>query len=654
MFSTVFIANRGEISLRIQRTLRALGIRSAVGYSDADCAARHVVEADAAVRLGPAAPRESYLHVERVIEAAQRTGADALHPGYGFLAESDALAQACLDAGIAFIGPAPAAIRAMGDKIRARELVAAVGVPVVPGRGVQGMTDDEIAAVALEVGFPIMLKPSAGGGGKGMRVVTGSESLLAEIGASRREARAAFGDDTLLVERYIDAPRHIEFQIAADVHGGVVHLGERECSLQRRSQKIIEEAPSPFLDPDTRAAMGAQAVAVARACDYTNIGTVEFIVPGDNPTGFFFIEMNTRLQVEHAVTEEIYEIDLVELQLRLAAGHRLPWRQAELVPTGRHSIEARIYAEDPGHGFLPTGGTVLHARVPSGPCIRVESALVVGGDVSSLYDPMLAKVVAVGATRGEAIERLDWALRGTTILGMQTNVGYLQDLLAQPEVLAGDLDTNLAERVVPSEVDVPDDAIVTAALIALLRDTTDGVWSEPFAWRIGGNAWIAESVHAGNRRAHVRVRRQGDGWLAAVDGATPRYVELALEPTRAMLQWQDRTCFVDWALADDETVWVGWDGRAFSVTPLDPLLEAATSGAAESDGIVVSPMPGSVVAVLVEVGQSVTTGTPLAVVEAMKMEHTLTAPIDGTVSRVHVQVGDSVGLKHPVVIVEPS
>ena len=363
MFSTVLVANRGEIAVRVIRTLRELGVRSVAVFSDADADARHVREADTAVRIGPAPAGESYLSVERLLDAARRTGAEAVHPGYGFLAENAGFAQACAEAGLVFIGPPASAISLMGDKIRAKETVAAAGVPVVPGSSGSGLTDARLEAAAREIGMPVLLKPSAGGGGKGMRLVREEALLADEIAAARREARASFGDDTLLVERWIDRPRHIEIQVLADGHGSVVHLGERECSLQRRHQKIIEEAPSVLLDDRTRAAMGEAAVQAARSCGYVGAGTVEFIVPGNDPSSYYFMEMNTRLQVEHPVTELITGLDLVEWQLRVASGSRLPYGQDDITLTG-HAVEARVCAEDPARGFLPSGGTVLALHEP--------------------------------------------------------------------------------------------------------------------------------------------------------------------------------------------------------------------------------------------------------------------------------------------------
>lgn len=414
MFDSVLVANRGEIAVRIMRTLSRLGIRSIGVYSDADAGALHVRRADVAVRIGPAAAAESYLSIERVVAAALASGAQSVHPGYGFLSENAAFARAVVDAGLVWIGPPVAAIDAMGDKIRAKQLVAASGVPVVPGRLAAGMVDRELIDAALEVGLPVLLKPSAGGGGKGMFRVDRDEDLAEAIVSARRTALSAFGDDTLLVERFVERPRHIEIQVLADTHGNVVHLGERECSLQRRHQKIIEEAPSPLLSPEQRDRMGQLAIEVARSCGYVNAGTVEFIVPGGDPDGCFFMEMNTRLQVEHPVTEEIYGLDLVELQLTIAAGEPLPWSEPP-APWG-HAVEARIYAEDPARGFLPTGGRVL--AVSEGGEGRFDSGIALGSRVTSDYDPMLLKVIAHGPDRAAALDQLDRDLAALGLAGL--------------------------------------------------------------------------------------------------------------------------------------------------------------------------------------------------------------------------------------------
>ncbi|MFJ8017495.1 acetyl/propionyl/methylcrotonyl-CoA carboxylase subunit alpha [Streptomyces sp. NPDC096339] len=536
MFSTVLVANRGEIAVRVIRTLRELGIRSVAVFSDADADARHVREADTAVRIGPAAAAESYLSVEKLLDAAKRTGAEAVHPGYGFLAENAAFAAACAEAGLAFIGPPASAISLMGDKIRAKETVKAAGVPVVPGSSGSGLTDAELVAAASEIGMPVLLKPSAGGGGKGMRLVRDEAVLAEEIAAARREARSSFGDDTLLVERWIDRPRHIEIQVLADAHGNVVHLGERECSLQRRHQKVIEEAPSVLLDEKTRAAMGAAAVDAARSCGYVGAGTVEFIVPGGDPSSYFFMEMNTRLQVEHPVTELITGLDLVEQQLRVASGEALPVTQDEIRLTG-HAIEARVCAEDPARGFLPSGGTVLALSEPSGGAVRTDSGLTAGVPVGSTYDPMLSKVIAYGPDRASALRVLRGALADTVILGVQTNAGFLRRLLAHPDVVSGDLDTGLVERDLPSLLPegVPTEVYAAAALLkasfphpapsrnrALPGPSPSYRWGYPLPQTPAGPGGYAQAGPGGNARtAPGGLGPAGPaGWVDPFDAAS--------------------------------------------------------------------------------------------------------------------------------------
>ncbi|MDO3637700.1 acetyl-CoA carboxylase biotin carboxylase subunit, partial [Mycolicibacterium arseniciresistens] len=470
LFDTVLVANRGEIAVRVIGTLRALGIRSVAVYSTADADARHVAAADVAVHIGPAPARQSYLDIAAVIDAARRTGAQAVHPGYGFLSENAEFATALHEAGIAFVGPPANAIRTMGDKIAAKVAVSAFGVPVVPGVSRPGLTDDDLIAGAVDIGYPVLVKPSAGGGGKGMRVVREAAGLPAALTSARREAAAAFGDDTLFLERFVLNPRHIEVQVLADGQGAVVHLGERECSLQRRHQKVIEEAPSPLLDAATRDRIGAAACDTARSVDYAGAGTVEFIVSADRPDEFFFMEMNTRLQVEHPVTELVTGIDLVEQQLRVAAGHPLTLAQSDIVLRG-HAIEARVYAEDPVNGFLPTGGTVLDVAEPRGPGIRVDSGIRAGSVIGSDYDPMLAKVIGYGDDRAAALRTLDRALAGTAVLGVTTNIDFLRFLLADPDVAAGRLDTGLLDRRTPDFVPVPigDDQLIASAAVVWLR-----------------------------------------------------------------------------------------------------------------------------------------------------------------------------------------
>jgi acetyl-CoA/propionyl-CoA carboxylase biotin carboxyl carrier protein len=654
VFETVLVANRGEIAVRVLRTLRRMGIRSVAVYSDADAHAPHVGMADAAVRIGPAPAAQSYLSIPAVLEAAAATGAQAIHPGYGFLSENTAFAAACADAGIVFVGPPASAIEAMGDKIAAKATVAKAGVPVVPGSDGAGLTDDELAAVVSEIGYPVLLKPSAGGGGKGMREVHSPADLADAIVSARREARGAFGDDTLLVERLIAAPRHIEIQVLADAHGNVVHLGERECSLQRRHQKIVEEAPSALLTDRQREAMGAAAVEAARAVGYTGAGTVEFIVGSDDPDRFFFMEMNTRLQVEHPVTELVYDVDLVEAQLRIAAGEERPWPE-RIRPYG-HAVEARIYAEDPAAGFLPTGGTVLALREPGS--VRVDSGIRAGSVVGSDYDPMLAKVIAHGADRAEALRRLDAALGDTVLLGIDTNIGFLRALLADPDVRAGRLDTGLVGRRLAdwTAADLPSDVLAAAAAHALLALEPAGPVVDPFdipgGWRVGEPAWTTWRMSVGGHEpVAVRIRGRASAAEVAVGDADP-------VPCAAWREGADLVVALDgltrrYACAlDGETLWLGRDGRAWGVREQAPL-DAAASDEAGGGGPVLSPMPGTVTAVEVEDGRRVEAGERLVVVEAMKMEHVLTAPVAGVVRELRARPGDTVAKDAVLLVVEP-
>ncbi|MER7343926.1 biotin carboxylase N-terminal domain-containing protein [Streptomyces aurantiacus] len=665
MFETVLVANRGEIAVRVIRTLRALGVRSVAVFSDADADARHVREADTAVRLGPPPAAESYLSAERLLAAAAASGAQAVHPGYGFLAENAAFAQSCADAGLAFIGPPAAAIDLMGDKIRAKETVRAAGVPVVPGSSGSGLTDGQLIDAAREIGTPVLLKPSAGGGGKGMRLVRDAALLGEEIAAARREARASFGDDTLLVERWVDRPRHIEIQVLADSHGNVVHLGERECSLQRRHQKIIEEAPSVLLDEATRAAMGSAAVEAARSCGYVGAGTVEFIVPGDDPSSYYFMEMNTRLQVEHPVTELITGLDLVEWQLRVAAGEPLAFAQEDVRLTG-HAVEARVCAEDPARGFLPSGGTVLSLHEPSGDGVRTDSGLSEGTEVGSLYDPMLSKVIAYGPDRATALRKLRAALAETVTLGVPTNAGFLRRLLAHPAVVAGELDTGLVEREAESlvDADVPAEVYGAAALARAGTASAAG-WVDPFSvpngWRLGGEAaWTVHHLRVpGHDPVSVRTRLTPDGDvevdLGGARGRSPLVSgrggigEPPAGPATVTLHHQGQTHTFHRA-AD----WLGQDGHAWHVQDHDPV-EAALTGAAHAGvDALTAPMPGTVTVVKVSPGDEVTAGQSLLVVEAMKMEHVISAPHAGTVTELDVTPGTTVAMDQILAVVTPA
>ncbi|MFI8965525.1 biotin carboxylase N-terminal domain-containing protein [Streptomyces sp. NPDC053493] len=665
MFDTVLVANRGEIAVRVIRTLRALGVRSVAVYSDADADARHVREADTAVRIGPPAASESYLSVPALLDAARRTGAQAVHPGYGFLAENAGFAKACAEAGLVFIGPSAEAISLMGDKIRAKETVRAAGVPVVPGAA-----DPDIVDAARELGAPVLLKPSAGGGGKGMRLVRDLTVLEEEIAAARREARSSFGDDTLLVERWIDRPRHIEIQVLADAHGNVVHLGERECSLQRRHQKIIEEAPSVLLTPRIRAAMGAAAVEAARSCGYVGAGTVEFIVPGGDPSSYYFMEMNTRLQVEHPVTELVTGLDLVEWQLRVASGEPLSFGQEDVRLDG-WAIEARICAEDPARGFLPSGGTVLALHEPQGDGVRTDSGLSRGTEVSSLYDPMLSKVIVHAEDRPTALRKLRAALADTVTLGVPTNAGFLRRLLAHPDVVTGDLDTGLVERDAESLVDgaVPPEVYAAAALLRHFpapAAARDGGWSDPFdtrtGWRLGGTpAWTALDFRVpGHEPVTVRVRGGADAAELLLGGAVPGDGGEALSAAlvgeaggSALVLAVDGVTHRFTVASSAEGRWLGRDGDSWHVLDHDPVA-AALSGARHGGAdTLAAPMPGTVTVVKVAVGDEVEAGQSLLVVEAMKMEHVISAPHAGTVTELDVTPGTTVAMDQVLAVVTP-
>ena len=644
---TVLIANRGEIALRILRSVHSLGMAGIVVHTDEDAASPHVAAADAAVRI------DSYLSVDEVLRAARTSGADAIHPGYGFLSERAELAVACAAAGIALVGPPAAAIATMGDKITARETVAARGVPVVPGLAAPGLDDAALLAGAAEIGVPLLIKPAAGGGGKGMHRVEDLAELPAALETARREAAGAFGDDTLFLERWITAPRHLEVQILADTHGHVIHLGERECSLQRRHQKVVEEAPSPTLTPAQREQLGQIAVEAARAVNYVGAGTVEFIVDAHAPDEPFFLEMNTRLQVEHAVTEAVTGIDLVAAQLRIAAGEQLDLAQEDVQVSG-HAIEARVYAEDPDSGFLPTGGRILDLALPRG--ARVDHALAEGLEVSTSYDPMLAKVITHAPTREAALAALDRALAGTHLLGVVTNIAFLRALLSLPEVVEGRLDTGLIERHLPElrRGPVSDRALAVAALVHRERlDTArpDGLWHRPSGWRLGepapfrvrfaaadGGA-VTVALTGPSTQAMAKIEREDQSValsLALHDGAVT--VDGLRRPLRLPLRHH----------ASEDAVWIGLPGEDRELVLHRP---ARAGSRRETAPTLDSPMPGAVTAVLVADGDQVQEGQAVLVVEAMKMEHTLHAPSAGTV-RLHVSAGQRVTRGQELALVE--
>ncbi|WP_232831980.1 biotin carboxylase N-terminal domain-containing protein [Nocardiopsis sp. FIRDI 009] len=643
-----------------------MGIGSVAVYTDADADAPHTLAADRALRV------DGYLDAPAIVAAALEAGATMVHPGYGFLSENAGFARACADAGLVFVGPPASAIEAMGDKIRAKDTVAAAGVPVLggftekPGRP---LSDEELVVAAESTGYPLLIKPSAGGGGKGMRAVHSPDTLLADAAAARREALASFGDATLLVERLVQRPRHIEVQVLADGHGNVVHLGERECSLQRRHQKVVEEAPSPLLTEAQRERMGQAAVAAARACGYEGAGTVEFIAESgdDGELSFSFLEMNTRLQVEHPVTEEVVAIggvrgvDLVELQVRVALGEPLPFGQQDVGFEG-HAVESRIYAEDADRGFLPSGGPILALSEPSGEGVRVDSGIAEGGEVTSAFDPMLAKVVTWGPDRAQALRRMDAALAGYLLLGCVTNTAYLRRLLRHPRVVAGDLSTDLIETDPPetSPDRVPEEVYVAAALdhqLDLEPAATADRFAVPDGWRMGGPAWTRWRLRAPRHdSAVVYVRRVAAGsYQVRVAEGAPVAARAHRSPDggRLTVTHAGRTrCYVrahDTATAHR---WLGADGVVWTLHE-EPVAAALRDDEAAADGTVRSPMPGTVLAVPVEVGQHVTAGTALAVVEAMKMEHSVPSPIDGTVTDVAVRPGASVPMDAALVTVTP-
>ncbi|MET1043494.1 MAG: biotin carboxylase N-terminal domain-containing protein [Microbacteriaceae bacterium] len=651
MFSTVLVANRGEIACRVIRTLKRLGIRSVAVYSDADIAARHVSLADVAVRIGPAAAAQSYLNPAAIVDAALRTGAEAVHPGYGFLSESPALAAACAASGIVFVGPGIDALTVMGDKIRAKRHVAERGVPVIPGISEASFDDTQLIAAAADIGFPLLVKPSAGGGGKGMQIAQQSDELPHALAAARRIAASAFGDDTLLLERLVTRPRHIEVQVLADNHGAVIHLGERECSLQRRHQKVIEEAPSALLDETTRARIGDAACTVARSVEYRGAGTVEFLVSNDAPDEFFFMEMNTRLQVEHPVTEQVTGLDLVEWQLRIAADEPLALAQHDVTTTG-HAIEARVYAERPDREFLPSAGTVLAVHEPTGDGIRVDSSLQPGLVIGSDYDPLLAKVIATGSTRADALARLDAALRDMVVLGVHTNLEYLRMLLAEPAVQAAQLDTTLIDRLLAElRFRAPDAAAFAAAALHLHRRAhrsqspalAQSLWHAPSGWRLGEHRPVRYTFAVGDRLTAVLVSGTVEHATLRIepgepgDVAEPATVVAGIRGDSPPEVTVDGMTHPITIAEDGDQLWIGSEGAAFLFTVLSReamLRRQLARGKRQSSPAspeVRTPMPGTVTAVHVADGDRVEVGEPLLSIEAMKMEHRMLAPVAGTV-----------------------
>jgi 3-methylcrotonyl-CoA carboxylase alpha subunit len=648
MFTKLLIANRGEIACRVIRTARRLGIRTVAVHSEADAGARHVRLADEAVLVGPAPARESYLAVDRILEAARRTGAQAIHPGYGFLSENAGFAEACEEAGVVFVGPPAKAIRAMGSKSAAKALMEKADVPLVPGYHGDDQDPRLLAREARRIGYPVLVKASAGGGGKGMRRVDRPEELDAAVAACKREALQAFGDDRVLLERYVLRPRHVEIQVFADRHEHLVHLFERDCSVQRRHQKVLEEAPAPGMTPERRAAMGAAAVEAARAVGYVGAGTVEFIV---DPAGqFFFMEMNTRLQVEHPVTEMITGLDLVEWQLRVAAGEPLPLRQEQLRIDG-HAIEARIYAEDPEKGFLPSTGRLVHLAAPEPSYhVRIDAGVDEGDEIGPHYDPMIAKLVVWDGTRERALARMRSALAQLRIVGVANNVEFLARLVASPAFATGDLDTGLIERerdfLFPATRETPEEAWLLAALAELEWEKRRAApaqarspWDAFDGWRLNSRASRALTLRLGEIQQEVTVEYAAGGYLL---GLGERRVLASGEPGahgefRARIGERRVHAAV---IVAGERRHVFFEGRTWPIVRVDP---SRAGGAADERGAhLTAPMPGKVIALLAEPGKRVEKGAGLLVLEAMKMEHTIKAPRAGVVKAFPFAPGEQV------------
>ncbi|NLS19708.1 acetyl/propionyl/methylcrotonyl-CoA carboxylase subunit alpha [Rhizobium sp. P40RR-XXII] len=645
MFSKILIANRGEIACRVIRTARRLGIRTVAVYSDADRDALHVALAGEAIHIGPAAAGESYLSKEKIIAAAQRTRAEAIHPGYGFLSENAEFAEAVEAAGLVFVGPSPASIRAMGLKDAAKALMERAGVPVVPGYHGDGQEPGFLAEQADGIGFPVLIKARAGGGGKGMRRVDRPEDLEASLEAAKREAKSAFGDDAVLIEKYLIKPRHIEIQVFGDSYGNAVHLFERDCSLQRRHQKVIEEAPAPGMTEEMRSAMGEAAVRAARAIDYRGAGTVEFIADisdGLSPDRFFFMEMNTRLQVEHPVTEAIAGVDLVEWQLRVASGEPLPKTQDELTING-WAFEARIYAEDPSRGFLPATGTLSHLRFPEDDA-RIDAGVREGDSITPHYDPLIAKLTVHAPDRAAALARLTQGLKQTQVAGTTTNLDFLIRLSRQPDFVAGHPDTGLIDRDVEAltATQQPDDAALAIAAIVEAGGFRRAAGSDPWlslgAWQLWGETSRPVTLHfaGGHRNCWVIAKAETIFNVAFDDRTIPVHL-FESDTVSRRVEIDGRQSHVD-IFETSSGVTLFFDGHTHHFHRLD-LLDGAEEAAAGGDRVI-APMPGLVKIVRVREGDAVAKGQALVVMEAMKMELTLTATRDGIVESLHVGEGD--------------
>ena len=649
MFNTILIANRGEIACRVAATARRLGVRTVAVYSEADPHAKHVALCDEAHAIGPAPAKDSYLRIERIIAAAKASGAQAVHPGYGFLSENEAFAAACADAGLVFIGPPSSAISAMGSKSAAKALMEKAGVPLVPGYHGDEQDAAFLQQQADRIGYPVLLKASAGGGGKGMRIVEKSEDFVAALASCKREAAASFGDDKVLVEKYLTRPRHIEIQVFADTHGNCVYLFERDCSVQRRHQKVLEEAPAPGMTEERRRAMGEAAVAAAKAVGYVGAGTVEFIANQDG--SFYFMEMNTRLQVEHPVTEMITGTDLVEWQLRVACGERLPLLQHELQIHG-HAIEARIYAENPEKGFLPSTGLLQHLRLPAAVefmngDVRIDAGVREGDAISPYYDPMIAKLIVRGADRAQALARLSQALAACEVVGPATNVAFLGRLVGGDAFAQADLDTGLIERhhatLFPPPAAVPMAALALAvaqlAGAAAPASASTDPWAANDGWRTTGGYTRTLAFSDGEAEMLVALTYQRKGWLLQRGTDTALLHAVAVQGQQLSLMLDDKRVSGHVVRTGDE-FHVFVDGRHWQLVWNDRIAHA---GEHESEGgRLTAPMPGKIVALLVADGATVEKGTPLLIMEAMKMEHTISAPADGKVTELLYAVGDQV------------
>ena len=654
MFKRILIANRGEIACRVMRTARRFAIETVAVHSDADANAMHVASADRAVHIGGAAPSESYLNGERIIAAAKSSGAEAIHPGYGFLSENADFAEACAKAGIVFIGPPASAIRAMGSKSAAKALMEKAGVPVVPGYHGQQQDSAFLAKEAARIGYPVLIKAVAGGGGKGMRRVDEAAEFAEALDGAKREAKNAFKDDAVLVEKYVERPRHVEIQVFADAKGNAVYLFERDCSVQRRHQKVLEEAPAPGLPEATRKSMGEAAVAAAKAIGYTGAGTVEFIYGGGR---FFFMEMNTRLQVEHPVTELVTGLDLVEWQFRVAAGEALPLKQDQLRLRG-HAIEARLYAEDPGKDFLPAIGRLSHLALPAsdphGP-VRIDTGVRQGDAVSIHYDPMIAKVVAWGEDRGAALRRMARALEETRVAGLATNRDFLHAVVVHPAFAKGDVHTGfIAEHraaLLPAGEKAPDRILALAALQSVLTNRAEtaaraAMSNDPFSpwhrsdgWRLNDDSWSTFRFAEGGHEHSVTVHYRKGGYLFDLPaGGLAVAGSMAADGTISA-RIGDTVCHGAAARVGGElTIFEG--GKSWRLAIVDPLAAVADVEAGVES--LTSPMPGKIIAVKIEAGAKVERGQALLVMEAMKMEHTIRAPADGIVEKIHYKVGEQV------------